>query len=336
MEGKLKKLSENIDLYFDKNYGKLYEKADCGTQEIFVYEDENGKITNQFLKREIKDKIEGKVYFDLITPYGYGGPIIENLLKDKDKLLQNYEKDFSNYCLQNNIVSEFVRFHPIIKNYEDFEKMYNAKYMRKTLATNLEKYEDPVLSEFSKSCRKEIRRVLASGVGYRVTEKPESLEEFKRIYYLNMERKNASEYYFFDDEYFNNIIKFYKDNLLFVEAIYENKTIAAGLYFVYNGIIHVHLSGTDTEFLNLSPAYILKYGTALWGKEHGYKLIHYGGGLSNSEEDSLYCFKRKFAKNTDFDFYIGKKIWNQEIYDKLCELKQIDKSEEFFPAYRKV
>lgn len=329
-------MSENIDLYFDKNYGKLYEKADCGTQEIFVYEDDNGKITNQFLKREIKERIDGKVYFDLITPYGYGGPIIENLLKDKDKLLQNYEKDFSNYCLQNNIVSEFVRFNPIIKNYEDFEKMYNAKYMRKTLATNLEKYEDPVLSEFSKSCRKEIRRVLASGVEYRVTEKPESLEEFKRIYYLNMERKNASEYYFFDDEYFNNIIKFYKDNLLFVEAIYENKTIAAGLYFVYNGIIHVHLSGTDTEFLNLSPAYILKYGTALWGKEHGYKLIHYGGGLSNSEEDSLYCFKRKFAKNTDFDFYIGKKIWNQEIYDKLCELKQIDKSEEFFPAYRKV
>ena len=123
--------------------------------------------------------------------------------------------------------------------------------------------------------------------------------------------------------------------MILVEAIYEDKTIAAGLYFVYNGIIHVHLSGTDTNFLNFSPAYILKYGTALWGKEHNYKLIHYGGGLSNSEDDSLYCFKRKFAKTTDFDFYIGKKIWNQEIYDKLCELKQIDKCEDFFPAYRK-
>ena len=39
-------MSKNLDLYFDKNYGKLYEKADQGKQEIFVYEDENGKITN--------------------------------------------------------------------------------------------------------------------------------------------------------------------------------------------------------------------------------------------------------------------------------------------------
>ena len=150
-----------------------------------------------------------------------------------------------------------------------------------------------------------------------------------------MERKNATEYYFFDDEYFNNIIKYYKDNIILVESIYENKVIAAGLYFTYKDVIHVHLSGTDTEYLSLSPAYILKYATAIWGKEHGYKVIHYGGGLSNSETDSLYVFKRKFANQTDFDFYIGKKIWNKDVYDKLCEIKNVNKDESFFPAYRK-
>lgn len=327
-------MKEDTDIYFDNNYGKLYEKVENGIAKVFEYEDENGKITNQFIVREIPEKIDGKIYYDIVTPYGYGGPKV-HYFNNKELLLENFEKAFTKYCEEENIISEFVRFHPIEKNYIDFEKMYDAKYMRKTLATNLEDFEDPFQSEFSKSTKKTVKRVLNLGVTCRITENPENLEEFKRVYYLNMERKEASEYYFFDDQYFSDILKYYPNNVILVEAIYENKVVAAGLYFVCNKIIHAHLSGTDTEYLELSPAYILKYATVIWGKERGYRLIHYGGGLSNSEEDSLYKFKRKFAQNTDFNFYIGKKIWNNEIYNKLCEIKNVSPDESFFPAYRK-
>ena len=323
-----------MDLYFDENYGKLYEKIENGKAEIFEYKDENGKITNQFLIRKIPDKIEGKEYFDIVTPYGYGGSIIENLIGDKEKLLQRYQEEFSKYCLENNIVSEFVRFHPIVKNYEDFGKMYNAKYMRKTLITKLQE-DDPVQNQFGKSCRKNIRQALNKGVTYKITQKPDNIDSFKDIYYSTMDRNSATDYYYFDDEYFNNLLKYFKSNIIFIEAIFENKVIAAGLYFTYKDIIHIHLSGTLTEFLYLSPAYILRYAVTLWGKENGYKLIHHGGGRSNSEEDTLYLFKKNFAKLYDTDFYIGRKIWNTDIYNKLCNLKCVDVNEEFFPAYRK-
>lgn len=328
-------MEKSIDLYFDENYGKLYEKIENGKAEIFEFENEDGKITNQFLIREIPEKVNGKTYYDIVTPYGYGGPIINYLKGNKENLLKEFEKNFKKYAEERNIVSEFVRFHPIKENAIDMKPIYNSTYMRKTLGTNLEKFENPVQSEFSKSCRKTIRQALKQEITYKVTEKPENLEEFKKIYYLTMDRKNATDYYYFGDEYFENIKKYYKNNIILVEAIFKEKTIASGLYFIYNGIIHVHLSGTNTKYLHLSPAYILKYGTAIWGKEHGYKLIHYGGGLSNSEEDSLYLFKRKFAQNTDFDFYIGKKVWNKEIYDKLCKQKNIIDDGGFFPAYRK-
>ena len=268
-----------MDLYFDENYGKLYEKIENGKAEIFEYKDENGKITNQFLIRKIPDKIEGKEYFDIVTPYGYGGSIIENLIGDKEKLLQRYQEEFSKYCLENNIVSEFVRFHPIVKNYEDFGKMYNDKYMRKTLITKLQE-DDPVQNQFGKSCRKNIRQALNKGVTYKITQKPDNIDSFKDIYYSTMDRNSATDYYYFDDEYFNNLLKYFKSNIIFIEAIFENKVIATGLYFTYKDIIHIHLSGTLTEFLYLSPAYILRYAVTLWGKENGYKLIHHGGGLS--------------------------------------------------------
>ncbi len=326
-------MKEAIDLYFDENYGKLYEKIENGIAQIFTYEDENGKITNQFLKRKIPEKIDGKVYYDLVTPYGYGGPVIE-FANNKEKLLENFEKEFAKYCIENDIVSEFVRFHPIVKNYEDFEKMYNAQYMRKTLITKLDE-DDPITNQFGKSARKNIRQALNRGVSYKVTMSPDSIGSFKEIYYSTMDRNNATDYYYFDDEYFNDILKYYKENLVLIEAYFEGKTIAAGLYFIYKDIIHIHLSGTLNEYLFLSPAYILRYAIAEWGIKNGYKLIHHGGGRSNSEEDSLYLFKKNFARVYDVEFYIGKKIWNQEIYNKLCEMKNIDKDEQFFPVYRK-
>lgn len=329
-------MKENIDFYFDKNYGKLYEKCESGIQEIFEYEDNNGKISNQFIKRKIDIDLDEKKYFDITTPYGYGGPIIEFCSGNKEKLLEEYEKKFRKYCIDNSIISEFIRFHPMVENALDFENVYNPIYMRKTLVTNLKDYSDPVQSQFGKNCRKSIRQAFNKGITYNIVEGPENLDNFKKIYYDTMKRNNATDYYFFDDEYFENLLKYYRKNTVLIEAIFEGKVIGVCLYFVYNKIIHVHLSGTVSEYLYLSPEYILQYAITVWGKENGYDFIHRGGGRSNSEDDSLYLFKRNFAKIETRDFYIAKKIWNEDIYKKMCELKNVSPSEAFFPAYRKV
>ena len=293
-------------------------------------------LQNQFIKREIPIKIDDNTYYDIVTPYGYGGPYIDKCI-NKEKLLDDYQREFSNYCKDNNIIAEFVRFHPIYKNYLDFKGIYSASFNRYTLATNLKDYDDPFTNEFSKHCRKTIRQVLKEGISFRMIENVTAadMEEFKRIYYLNMERKEADEYYFFDDEYFNTIMEQYHDKIVIAESIFEGKVVAAGLYFITDGNIHAHLSGTDTNYLYLSPAYILKYGTLLWGKEKGYNYIHYGGGTSTSLDDTLYQFKCKFAQNTKLEFWIGKKIWNKDIYIKMCNKIDISDNEDYFPAYRK-
>lgn len=324
------------DIYFEPNYGKLYEKIENGKVKIFRYEDENGVISNQFIMREIPIEVDEKTYYDITTPYGYGGPIIEKCVKGKEKeLVKKYYEKFYEYCTKNKIVSEFVRFHPILNNAKDFKEVYNAKCIRKTLGTNLKDFEDPVISEFGKGCRKNIRQALRNGISYKITEKPTNLKTFEKIYYSTMDRNNATDYYYFQDEYFKNILKYFSDNIILVEAIFKEKTIASGLYFIYNKTIHIHLSGTLNEYLYLSPAYILRYAVTLWGKENGYELIHHGGGRSNLEDDNLFKFKKQFAKNTEFDFYVGKKIWNYEIFEKLCNKKNVNVDEEFFPAYRK-
>lgn len=324
-----------IDIYFEPNYGKLYEKMEDGKCEVFRYSSKLGTIQHIFIKRKIPINIDDKEWYDLVTPYGYGGPlIIESSKESKNLLTQEFNKAFEQYCADNNIVAEFIRFHPIIENHDDFKSIYNVSYVRNTVGTKINCDKDPVQEEFSKSARKSTRRVLNSGVTYRITENPDNIHNFKEIYYSTMDRNNASEYYYFDDDYFNDCLKLFSKNILLIEVLHENKVVAAAFYFSYGKIVHAHLSGTLKDYLHLSPAYVIKYATAIWAKDNNMGLIHYGGGTTNSEHDPLYQFKKKFTRNTEFSFSVGKKIWNNEVYEKLCRYAGVEKNTDFFPSYR--
>lgn len=323
------------DIYFEPGYGKLYERIENGTSEVFEFNSSIGTIKHMFIKREIPFRVNDEIYFDLVTPYGYGGPLITQFQEGfKDELVKEFKHEFQKYCKKNNIVSEFVRFHPVIGNANDFEDCYDVAHIRNTVGTNLTDFGDPLQSEFSKSCRKNIKKALKEDISYRITEKPKDVSKFKKIYYSTMERNKASDYYYFDEDYFKQCVELFGENLLLVEAIHKQQTIAMGFYFVYDEFIHIHLSGTLSEFLHLSPAYILRYAVTEWGKQKGYKLIHHGGGRTNDEKDNLYLFKKQFGKNTEFEFYVGKKVWDQETYRKLCDVQEINEKIEFFPAYR--
>ncbi|RKQ34283.1 GNAT family N-acetyltransferase [Oceanobacillus halophilus] len=323
------------DIYFEENYGKLYEDIENGKSEVFEYNSSIGKVFHLFIKREIPFSVNGKKYYDLVTPYGYGGPLIIECKEGyRVELVKNFEDEFQKYCNDNDIVSEFVRFHPIEGNAIDFKECYEINHIRNTVGTNLVDFNDPFQSEFSKSCRKNIRKALKEDISYKITKAPTDISEFKKIYYSTMNRNNADDYYYFNDDYFNRSVKLFRDNLLLVEAIYQGQTIAMGFYFIYGETIHIHLSGTLSEFLYLSPAYILRFAVTEWGKKNGYRLIHHGGGRTNDPKDSLFSFKKQFGKNTEFEFYIGKKIWNKYIYEKLCEINKVVEEDNYFPAYR--
>ena len=322
------------DIYFDARYGKTCASIEGGKAETFEFKSTHGRIIHQFIRRKIDFEVNGNTYYDLITPYGYGGPLILSCTGDKENLVREFEAAFAAYCREHRVVSEFIRFHPLAENALDFQGVYDVSYSRHTVATNLRDYEDPFMAEFSKSCRKGVRRAQAQGISYEVVERPASLDGFIPIYYETMARNQAEAFYYFGKPYFDRCRELFQDNIVLVNALFEGKVIASELYFVWYPYIHSHLSGTLDAYLDMSPDYVIMYGIMEWGKAHGYHFIHTGGGNSSDPEDPLYLFKKKFGKNTDFDFYIGKRIWNPEIYDALCA--QIGRNETgFFPAYRK-
>lgn len=324
------------DIYYNEYYGKLYEDTENGKLEKFEVVSEYGKIEHIFIKRKIEIGDDNN-WYDIVTPYGYGGPIITEC-KNKEKLLDQFTENFTEYCANNNIVSEFIRFHPIFENALDFQNIYDVTYSRHTVGTNLKDYDDPVQAEFSKSLRKEIRKAEKNGVTVKTILGPQDLSVFKKLYEETMDRNGAEDYYYFPDSYYEYILKYLNKFVLEIQLIYEDEIIASEMYFIEGDLMHAHLLGSNQKMLDLNAGALLEATAARWGHEHGYRYIHHGGGRTSAEDDSLYTYKKKYGKNTEFDFYVGKKIWNKEKYDELVSLREKELNHkidsEYFPKYR--
>jgi hypothetical protein len=324
----------NTDIYFAEEYAQVNELIENGEALFFEIKSEHGHITLSTIKREIDIRINGEKYYDLISPYGYGGPVIHSYT-DLDKLREEFEASFTDYCRKNNIVSEFVRFNPLFQNQEPFKDMYDVIYLRNTVGTDLKSFKDPFQEEFCATARRRVRKLTKDDrFSCVVTRNFDDVEDFIDIYRETMDRLNASDFYYFDDTYFYELKKKFGNDLLTTTVYFEGEIIAMGLYFISGDIIHDHLNGTRAEHLKHSPAYLLKYTMMNWAKANGFSTIHYGGGVSNSPEDTVLKFKKRFSKNTEFEFHIGKKIWNRKVYNELCRRNGIFGETEFFPAYR--
>lgn len=143
------------DIYYEPSYGKLCEITDHGTMEVFLTDSSHGTIRNMFIKKSLPKELDPTgSYFDISTPYGYGGPIILSLTGDKDQLIKDYEAQFTAYCKANHILCEFVRFHPLLENHADFKAFYHPEKIRQTVVTEIDAQTDPYETQFSKSARK--------------------------------------------------------------------------------------------------------------------------------------------------------------------------------------
>lgn len=331
---------ENFDVYYLSGYVKAFHAHGDGEPKLFFYEDNNIKAINVFMKRDIeKDqnfsgKIPPNTFYDAATPYGYGGFLIEGNVTDES--LRTLEKEYSELCLNEGIISEFVRFHPVINNSGTVSSIYDILELGRTVTIELDSREK-VWEGFAGNNRNKVRKAKKSGVEIFWGRSPKLFDTFIPMYNETMDNDGASGYYYFKKDFYNSILEDLKYNSLIFYAVFEDRIISMSIILFANKQMHYHLSATDREYRNLAPTNLLLYEAACWGIENGYKTFHLGGGLG-SREDSLYQFKKGFNKNSSTYFCIGKKIFDKEKYDELIKIRKqdpyFDENKLFFPLYR--
>lgn len=319
------------DVYYLSGYVKAFMIHGDGEPQLLFYEDEGLKAIYVYMKR--KTAIDG--YYDSVTPYGYGGVLFEG-----DILEENLEAFWMAYVekmKEEGIVDNFVRYHPILGNAIPMKHISNVIDLGKTVAFELLS-EEVIWNNIISKNRNMIRKAEKNGIEIKHGKGIELLKNFKRIYNATMEKDHAEEYYFFGDAFYESIDRDLHDNYEMFYAVLNGQIIAMSIMLFANEQMHYHLSGSMIEYRNLAPSNLLLYKAALWGCGHGYKTLHLGGGVG-SGEDNLYKFKAAFNRNSDYQFSIGKEIFDQDKYDELVAERvsrdnEFNKERKYFPLYR--
>jgi hypothetical protein len=322
--------------YLDLFAGKFNESC-CA-----VFESEKGFVLYPFFYRNLKSEDYSGTLpentADIISPYGYGGAFTwgyENL----EELARNFWQYFDAWAVNNNIVTEVIKFSLFPEQVLPYPQPKSETL--KNIVVNLELPEEELWQNFEHKVRKNVNKAGNHGIKVITETDSRHLEKFLAIYNSTMERRNASEKYYFHQDFFLKLIENLTGRFIFFYALYQEKIIAAELVLVSSDKIYSFLGGTESEFFNLRPNDLLKYEIILWAKRNLKKQFVLGGGYGT--EDGIFKYKRSFAPAGIVPFYVGSRVLCPDLYKKLIVNKKEalaakgikwEPVEDFIPAYR--
>jgi len=322
------------DFYHTYDYHHISKKED--ERPILIKYSENEKIIAiPFLLRKVPES----KYQDFTSVYGYSGPLTKNI--DSNFNNSQFITEISEYLNNNSIISIFSRLNPFIpfqkiclQNIGEISSLNHIVNIDVTenLENQKKSYHKRLRTHVNKARRK---------CYVKFADTKEEILSFIDLYYGNMERVNAKKEYFFDHEYFFQLLasKDFNARVLLAFENQSDKIIAGAMFIETNKIVQYHLSGSDESYLHLYPVKLLIDEMRIIITEEMCKFFNLGGGLG-SKEDSLFHFKSSFSKDHK-TFTVWKCICNIEKYNTLIIEKMNPNCDNFqknctsfFPCYR--
>jgi hypothetical protein len=324
------------DIYFLPEYHRLYEQNGDGSARLFIAEDGDRVYVHPFLLRPISE-VAGQPLreplYDASSVYGYEGPLSST---DDAAFNEAGSRMLGTWFRDNNVITEFVRFNPLLDNYRLVDADYTVQMNRETVAVPLSEDGEATNKAASPEHRNRVRKALKEGLECRELPGQAGLDVFIPLYVRTMDMLQAQQLYYFSEVYFKMLLELGSAVRIF--AVFKDDVpIASALFMFHGDVVHYHLGGSDPEQRRYAPNNLLFHTVAITGGKEGYRWLHMGGGRTAHPQDSLLVFKTQLSRER-LSYYLGQRVLNPEIYQKLCDLWVQQKAAEalppFFPAYR--
>jgi len=317
------------DIYYQKAYANLYLQ---NNHQLFVFHYRDGQklFYSISIKKPILSIGHTKIedgFYDLETPYGYGG-IYSNT--DDKQFLKIALSSYEDKCKKENIIAEFTRFHPFNNIPLLLSDFFDMKIHDRNIV-----YVDLSISKNERWNRysSNVRNILRKCEKKMIFSKNDNLSDFINLYNKTMDKNDADSFYYFDDKYFNSL--FNLDNVELYKVEYNGILLSSSFFMFSADFGHYHLSANNDEYAKYNANYFMLDSIFDIARERNIKYFILGGGRINEEDDSLLKFKQKFSLLTK-PFYIAGKVYNNEVYQRYIALweKQATFDIKYFLKYR--
>jgi hypothetical protein len=254
---------------------------------------------------------------DVVTPYGYGGPVGEGR--------DGFGDAYAAWCGERGVVSSFAVFHPLLRN---GGPPFRRTPLAGTVAWDLRGELEPGMH---KHHRRLVRRARRSGHEAAIARGPSDLTAFLALYEQTMRRAGAAPFYLFPPAYWEALAR---DVPLVRVDVRDGagELVAAVLGMGEPPWLHYHLGGAADAARGSGASHLALLALAEWGRENGYATLHLGGGVGG-RADSLLEYKLRFAPDGLIPSEIGKAVHDEAAYLRLSGASAVD-WDGFFPAYR--
>lgn len=263
--------------------------------------------------------IPGDSRFDLISPYGYTGPLGDARHRDR------FRRDLTAFCRERGVVSQFVRLHPLLENTPFFAGAVSPTRRRTTVFIDLRAGESATWDAMRDPCRRKVRQARRLGVEVELTARTDL---FASMYARAMQRLDAGSWYHFPPAFFIEARRLLGNQMHVFLARWQGAPVGAVIGLHHGRYAHYYLAAAERDIAPPGVMNLLVWEMTRFYRDLGCETLHLGSGTA--EGDSLFQFKAKFGP--------GRACYDQaaviEDAKAYTTLSRGRSDIGFFPAYR--
>lgn len=249
---------------------------------------------------------------DLITPYGYGGPLAWGT-DDLDALAVAYWSAHDAECMRRSAATEFARLSLFPRSLLPFPVELTAR--GRNVVRSLAPTEEELWRDYDHKVRKNVNKAVRSGLTVEVDDDGRRLETFLHLYHGTMDRRAAGAGYYFDAAFFDALERDLAGRFAYAFTLASGNAVSAELILIAADRVYSFLGGTDASAFDLRPNDLLKHEVIRWAKAEGKSTYVLGGG--REPEDGIYRYKLAFAPAGAVPFLTADRVHHPGRYDQL-------------------
>lgn len=330
------------DVYHTPGYVAADARRNDAEALAYLYASERGSLAVPLLVRRCAEALGPAAgdALDAVSPYGYPGFLLDAAALERDGFVDEALDDLIATLAEDGVVTAFLRMHPILnEGIEALASRHRVEPRGVTVVIDVTQTDAERWAAMRKGHTNAINQAKRAGMTTSVVPLAGHIADFVVVYGEVLQRLDASRSYHFDKTYLEELAR--DPSVWLIRAHLDDELTGAYILFEHDGVVHPHLGGARNGYHKPSPSNLLIHATCQWAQLRGNRLVHLGGGVGASADDSLFRFKSGFSPSRR-TFHTVSIVADRARLDRLTEVRAralgVDPhslaQNDFFPPYR--